>query len=95
MSKSRLSDDLASPLLPCVAMATPAGGIRVEAGAVPGGYCRCTGNQGTQTCLSAAHVAFLVRPGRAQLIDQLLKTLARGPALARRTTKTSSGSGLT
>ena len=57
--------------------------------------CRRTGNQGTQTCLSAAHVAFLVRPGRAQLIDQLLKTFARGPTLARRTTKTSSGSGLT
>ena len=59
-------------------LASPRSQVRARLG--PGGYCRCSGNGGTQTCLPAAHAWLHRRPGTTQLQHQQLKTLARGQA---------------
>ena len=46
----------------------------------PGGYCRCSGNGGPQTCLPAACGVAQRGPSTAHLHQHKLKTLARGQA---------------
>ena len=52
--------------------------VRVRLG--PGGYCRCSGNGGPQTCLTAACGVAQRGPSTAHLHQHKLKTLARGQA---------------
>ena len=46
----------------------------------PGGYCRCSGNGGPETCLPAACGVAQRGPSMAHLHQHKLKTLARGQA---------------
>ena len=61
-----------------VALASPGSQVRARLG--PGGYCRRSGNQGTQTCLPAAQgvAPSLARDGPSS--PTTFKSLARGQA---------------
>ena len=64
-------------LRPCP-FASLHGQVRVRLG--PGGYCRCSGNGGPQTCLPAACGVAKRGPSAAHLHQHKPKTLARGQA---------------
>ena len=64
-------------LRPCP-FASLHGQVRARLG--PGGYCRCSGNGGPQTCLPAACGVAQRGPSTAHLHQHRPKTLARGQA---------------
>ena len=65
------------------------GQVRARLG--PGGYCRCSGNGGPQTCLPTAHGVAVLAGLYAIFINKAFKTLARGQASRGGRRKTSSG----
>ena len=52
----------------------------------PGGYCRCSGNGGSQTCLTAARGVAHLAGRMAHLHQQGTQDPREGPSLARRAT---------
>ena len=70
-------------------MASPRSQARAHLG--PGGYYRCSGNGGPQTCLPAAHSEAKQQAIRPIFINKVFKTLARVQASRGGRRKTSSG----
>ena len=89
-SNQRTRVDQGRRLLGPVALCTcplPSARSQVRARLGPGGYCRCSGNGGPQTCLPAAHGVALRAGPYGPSSSTSIQDPHEGPSLARRTTQ--------
>ena len=68
---------------------------QVQARLRPGGYCWCSGNGVTQTCLPTAHGVAVLQACTARLHQRGIQDPRKGPSLVRWTTQDLLRSGLT